>query len=244
MLRDKRIRFAVAVAVVEWLLVGGVAAWGGSTALMGGVLVVATWLQLSALFLRRPPSGVFPQAQQHFMAGEYAEAAALLADQPDAQSQTLRGNALRQLGDLAQSEAVLRAVVAQHPQDHFPLYGLGRTLLAKGDFAAAAQYIGQALQHGGRKTMRVELALAYYLSGADDAARENAAQSARLLALEPYRVWMANYLLFKLADDPKAPALLARTAPAIAYWEAEAGRFSGTPYGEHLSAIVEAFKVK
>lgn len=246
MLRDRWVRFALGVGIVEWLLIGGVILFvdRNNIPLIGTILVITTWLQLGALFLRGKPRGAVPEAQELFMAGEYGQAAQKLetwlndGHGDDLQAQTLFGNTYRQLGELERSEALLRQAVAQQPDDPFPLYGLGRTLLAAGDYAGAIAFIQQALDRGGRKTIRAELALAHYLNGDHMTAAQEARRTARQLPMEGHRVLMVNYLLFKLQNDPQAPQMIERNAKSLAYWEEEAKRFAETSYGKQLQAEV------
>ncbi|MFP4321525.1 MAG: tetratricopeptide repeat protein [Anaerolineales bacterium] len=237
LLKDKRVRAALALAVLEWLVVGGlVVRFGGDQLLAAGiVLVVATWLQMGILFGGRGTRGPLRQAQAAFRQGNYAQAAQLLEGTADnVPGQTLLGNTYRQQNRLAESEATLRAAVQRAPQDAFPLYGLGRTLLAQGNYAEAAEYINRALDHGGRQAIRCELALAHYLNNTPDAALVAAQKTSRALGLEPYRILMVNYLLYRLADDARAPVIIARTQTGLGYWRAEAERFANTPYGGGL----------
>jgi hypothetical protein len=119
------------------------------------------------------------------------------------------------------------------------LYGLGRTFLALGDYSTSAQLIEQALANGGRKAIKVDLALAYSLAGQTELALKTAKSAARQLQLEPYRVLMVNYLLRQLALDEAALTMMQRNAAmGLPYWQAEAQRFAGTGYGEQLAQAI------
>jgi tetratricopeptide (TPR) repeat protein len=251
MLRDKRVQFAVFMGIAEWVIVGGLFLLMDDVNpfLIGAVLGISTWLQIAALFFPRRRNRAFTEAQQAFMAGDYERAAlkleTLLAS-PDGvdieQTQTLLGNTYRQLGRLVESEAVLWSALESHPKSAFALYGLGRTLLAQGRFAEAAEHIRSALANDGRKTTRADLALAYYLAGETGKAGEEAASAARQLGLEPYRVLMVNYILWKTREDHLAPAMMARTREGLRYWQAEADRFADTDYGKRLQVEIEAME--
>lgn len=241
MLNDKRIRLALAIAIFEWVAVGGLIVVLGedSQTLAGIIVVVATWVQLSLVFYRPRPKGAVADAQALFMQGDYANAATTLeqylAENDNLQAQTLLGNSYRMQGELDKSYQHLKQVVDHNPTEAFPLYGLGRTLLAQGNYAAAIQSIDSALQHGGRRVIRCELALAYYLDEQSDRAAEEAKRTSRVLGLEPHRILMCNYLLLNTQADPRAQPLIERTFErGLPHWQAEADRFAETPYGKAL----------
>jgi tetratricopeptide (TPR) repeat protein len=243
MLKDKRIRAALVILVLEWALVALTIVLAGESAvpLTGLILGLGTWIQLGLLFSgRRRRGGVFGQAQRAFTQGRYAEAAALLEGAPgdEMQAQTLLGNAYRQMGRLEDSEKTLRAALALAPQDAFPLYGLGRTRLAQGAYAEAASLIEQALAHKGRKAIRAELALAHFLAGQNQEAQRHAKACTQILGLEPYRTLIVNEVLRRLHNDSQAVYYIERNAHGLAYWEAEADRFSHMPYGEALRDLI------
>ena len=242
--QDKRLRFAIGVGLLEWLIIGALIVMGAKDSLpmVIGVMVIASLLQSIALFGRAKDNSPFGQAQRLFVAGRYADVVYQLANAKDVRSLTLAGNAYRQLVELDLSEQVLQAAVAQAPDDHFPLYGLGRTLLSQGNYAEAISYLEKSLDRGGRKATRIELALTYYLMGDVDAALKAAKQSSRLLQLEPYRALMVNYLLYQLAQDQAAPAMMQRASEGLAYWTNEATRFAETTYGKQLQIEVEQIK--
>ena len=196
LLKDNRVRFAFAVAVAEWFIVGGLVVVIGEDRpiILGVLLLIATWLQLGALFFRPRPMGLFPDAQAAFMHGDYETAIGklktLLAQDGDhVQGITLLGNAYRQSGDVETSERILREAVEKFPTEDFPLYGLGRTLLVSGQYHAAAEMIRQALEHGGRKPLRADLALALFLADESNEALAQAQQAAKILSLEAHRTW-------------------------------------------------------
>jgi tetratricopeptide (TPR) repeat protein len=205
------------------------------------VFIVTSWLQIGALFYRRRPTGPLADAQALFMQGKFDEAANLLESLPDesVQAKTLLGNTYRQLGRLKDSEVTLRKALMSDAQAAFPLYGLGRTLLAAGDFPGAAQTITEALESGGRKVIRADLALALYLSGDESAALAAAKSIAGTLQIEAYRVLMVNYLLHRLDDDARAPDVMRRSREGLEFWKSEARRFAETDYGKRLAEEIE-----
>lgn len=235
LLRDRRVQIALGISLLEGLFVLGAAVFGSASQfpVVLILVVVTSLMQFYVLFSRsRSPLG---KAQQFFREGRFEEAAAELQtrlnENPDVQALTLLGNTYRQMGRLEESESALRQAVQQKPEDAFPVYGLGRTLLAQGKFAEAADWIQKALDGGGRKVLRAELALAQYLNEDMEKAGQTALQAARLLQMESYRVLMVNYILHRTRSDPKAVSMMARVAYALPYWHAEAERFAATPYG-------------
>lgn len=240
LLHDKRIRWAFAIAILEWGLVGALVVLAEGF-LIWLVLGVATFFQMAILFWQPRPTGLFPEAQAAFMAGDYNSAQhkleTLLQDEPHhLQAQTLLGNTLRQVGDLSGSETRLRAALAQFPTAHFPLYGLARTRLAQGDFSEASQLMELAMAQGGRKAIQADLALSYYLGGDKEKALQTAHHAAHILSMEAYRVLMVNYLLYRLKQDPLALSMMERHQHALAFWQTEAARFAETPYGQGLAS--------
>jgi tetratricopeptide (TPR) repeat protein len=171
---------------------------------------------------------------------------------PSTEALTLLGNAYRQLGDLPKSEEVLKQALSDAGQDPFPLYGLGRTYLAQGKFDDAADFIRTALQNGGRKATRVEMALAmYYGDSAAEHILEECYKVSRQLKMEDYRVLMVNHLLYQLHQRPDhanpeqvnlAKGLIANNAKGLAYWEAEAKRFADSDYGKRLADDIKQMK--
>lgn len=163
------------------------------------------------------------------------------AGQADVVSCTLLGNAYRQLGRLPESEAVLRDAVELDASSPFAAYGLGRTLLAKGQFSDAATWIAQAVAQGGQPVILIELALAQYYAG-DTTASLQALLRAEQYHLEPSRMLMAVYLRWRLNEltEQEARTQLAAYSTGLAAWEAESIRFAATPFGGLLSDDVDA----
>ena len=245
MLRDSRIRLALLAGVVGWIVMGVlVVVTDGLTAPVWIAFIATSWIQIGALFYRRRPSGPLAEAQQMFMQGQFEEAAALLESGADesVQARTLLGNTYRQLGRLKESEVVLRKALTALSSDSgadFPLYGLGRTLLAGGDFPGAAQTIREALDSGGRKVIRADLALALHLSGDERGAVDAAKSVAGMLQIEAHRALMINYLLHRLDDDPRGLDVMRRSRDGLAFWKSEARRFADTDYGVCLGKEIE-----
>ncbi len=244
LLRDRRVQIALGISLLEWLIVGGTAVFGSASQfpVVLTVITVASLTQFAALFWRfqRNP---LARAQQLFRAGQFEAALHELEtlvqhDPTNTQALTLLGNTYRQAGRIAESEQVLQEAVQQTPDDAFPLYGLGRTLMVQGKFAESAEWIEKSLAHGGRKVIRADLALVYYLQDKPEKAGEAAAKAARLLQMENFRVLMVNYILHQTRQDEKALGIIQRHADALRYWQAEVTRFAETPYGSILQSEV------
>lgn len=148
----------------------------------------------------------------------------------------LLGNTYRQLGDLEHSEEALRTALQVKPSYHFPLYGLGRTLLAQGKYSEASRLIEQSLQAGAPPVVRFDLAHALYRAGRMEEARE-LLQTAPAAEEEAHRTLMTGYLLHKLngSDFPDAAMIEA----GLAFWQAEARRFVHTVYGQAVLSDVQ-----
>lgn len=245
LLRDRRVLLAAGISLLEWLFVAGAAVFGSADQfpMVLAVVIVASAVQFYALFYRR--RSPLAKAQQLFREGRFQEAVDELQSHlsdGDVQALTLLGNTYRQMGQLVDSEKALREAILLQPDNPFPSYGLGRTLLVQGKFAEAATWIQKALDGGGQKVLRAELALAHYLNKDAEQAGQAAEKAARLLQMEAYRVLMVNYILHQTRNDSKAVNMMARVADALPYWHAEAERFAATPYGTILMGEVNHLK--
>lgn len=207
-----------------------------------GLFVVVQGVILVRLWQQRP---AVRQARRLFMQEDFEGVVRVLeadrdAGQSDAVSCTLLGNAYRQLGQLPASETLLREALDHDPASPFAAYGLGRTLLAAGQFGDAAALIGQAVEQGGQPVILIELALAHFYGG-DQAAALAALKRSDEYSLEPPRMLMGRYLRWRLGelDDEAARAQLGAQVAGLALWKAEAARFASTPYGVALSADLQ-----
>lgn len=209
-------------------------------ALIGFIgLIIAT--QVIFMWGNRTMVTPYTQAQRHYLNGDFERARQVLENlqstgKVDVRSLTLLGNTYRQLSLLDESEEVLTKALDLRPFDHFPLYGIGRTLLVKGLFAQAAAKIKQALDAGAPNIVQFDLAEALYRQGADDDARL-ALRAAQEIADEPHRALMAAYMLYRLGEgEPPAHDLVSAGLP---YWRENADRFLMTPYGQMLADDVQ-----
>lgn len=207
-------------------------------ALIGGVgLVIAT----QAIFLWGNRSLITPysRAQQHFLNGEFEAVRDILKaeDEPSIDVLVLLGNAYRNLGQLRESESVLRIALARKANYHFALYGLGKIRLAMGDYAEAIQHFDKALKVGAPEIIRFDKALAHYYLG------ENEQCLAELEKMpdsgEIHRQAFAVYLHYTLTNARIDPSIVTR---GLAFWEAELERFSNTTYGQALAKDVERMR--
>lgn len=207
----------------------------------GGLLIIG---QILFMWGSRRLVTPFKQAQEAFVSGDFDASRTILEEQrvsgkTDLHALTLLGNTYRQLGLLDESEAVLREALQLHMTHHFPLYGLGRTLLAQGRYAEASEAVEHALNVGAPPVVQLDLAEIRFRLGLNYEARA-LFQSARLLAKEPYRALMADYILHRLhAGQPPSQDLI---QAGLAYWQASAERFSHTPYGAALAEDVRHLK--
>ncbi len=183
----------------------------------------------------------FTQAQRLYLAGDFESASkvlelALTEDKPDVQVLTLLGNTYRQQGLLDKSEEVLTKAVELRPFDHFPLYGFGRTLLIKGSYTPALEFLRRAVDAGAPSIVHFDLGEAYYRAGLPEDAR-SWLEVASELDQEPHRALMTNYLLYRLgAAQPPPPEWVRLGLP---YWEDNAVRYHLTPYGQSLTDDIQ-----
>lgn len=181
----------------------------------------------------------FTQAQRAYLRGDFAGARRILedlhnAEQADMKALTLLGNTYRQLGMIDHSEAILYEAINKHPDHYFPLYGFGRTLMVKGQYAVAAEAIEQALACGAPSPVQIDAAEAHYRQG-DHAAAYTILQAAGQQS-EPQRELMRVYLLYLM--DAAQPPDTHLIATGFDYWQAQAHLFAQMPYGQALAADV------
>ncbi len=205
-----------------------------------GLLVT---LQMLFLWGKRRDISPYHQAQQHFIAGDYAAARSLLEALPERGRESvdalvLLGNCYRNLGQFAQAQSALQRALQSKPRHHLALFSLGKLLMMQGQYAAAREKIETALAAGSPDIVRLELGQCHYLAGDAHSAQE------QFLALRP-----------QLQDSPEHAALLESylhqlglaQAPrieqaTIQYWHREAQKATDTAYGEHLCQFVRAWR--
>ena len=240
---ERPAQLAVALALVLLVIVlvfGSIAPPEMRTTAIIGVIGLLFVLQFVVLWANRDLVTPYTQAQRRYLRGEFGAARDLLESQradADTKALTLLGNTYRQLGRLDDSEAALREALAKSPDDEFPLYGLGRTLLAQGHYTGAASAIEAALGAGAPPVVNVDLGEALYRAGQLERALD-ILKPLDTAAYEPYRALTVAYLLFRLdAAEAPPPALIAAGLPDL---RVAAERFAHTPYGRALADDVQA----
>ena len=236
-------RLAFGIALLLLLIVGGVLLWGPSglrqPALIGllGLVIVG---QVIVMWANRDMVTAFTKAQRLYLDEDFAGVCQLLEavrerGKADDRLLTLLGNAYRQLGSLAKSEEVLTEALTNQPSHYFPLYGFGRTLLVQGRYAEAAQMIEKALSAGAPRVVQMDAAEAYYRNNQPEFACEMIVTVLEDVQ-EPYRQLMGVYLLCRLNQGP--PPSVDLILNGLSYWQAQAERYSQTPYGQTLAQDV------
>lgn len=237
---DRPSQMALGLALL-FLLISVFLAAFGSGAIRQAALVSAAGLfilmQGIILWGNRGMVTPYTQAQRHFLAGDFDSARLVLESlrdtgKADADALTLLGNTYRQLGRLDNSETVLRQAIVMSPSHHFSLYGFGRTLQAKGDYAQAAQVLQNALTSGAPPLVQFDLGEIHFRQGLYDEAKI-LLQAAKPHLQEPYRVLMADYLLYRLGTS--TPPNGEQIRQGLPYWQAYADKFRDTPYGAALA---------
>jgi tetratricopeptide (TPR) repeat protein len=213
---------------------------------LAGVVGLLLAMQLIVLWGNRTMIMPYTKAQRHFMAGDFARARDVLEAEIEHQRQigkkvdsdtlTLLGNVYRQLGNLTKSQQLLRDALKIGPKSHFSHYGLGRTLLAQGDYIAAANHIEQAVDLGAPPVVIFDLGYVYaHLDEPEKAV--TMLQKALQETDEAHRQLMATYLLHQFgAGDAPDHELIAAGLP---YWHEEASRFSQTLYGQQVQKAID-----
>jgi tetratricopeptide (TPR) repeat protein len=243
--RWTRIAFGIALTL---LIVGLIAVLASPQEIRGrlvigfGALILVT--QLIVLWGNRGMVSSYTQAQQHYLAGDLEAARHILerartTGKANMRALTLLGNTYRQLGMLAESEAVLYEALDKVPDHYFPLYNFGRTLLSGGRFAEASDAIQRALDLGAPRVTQFDLAEALYLNGMQEQATQLLIEVMPILN-EPYRALMTAWWLHELGvGEPPNRELIAQGLP---YWEAAAQRFNDTIYGQRIAQTVRALQ--
>ncbi len=208
-----------------------------------GVLMAA--LQLWILFGWGQHSSTITTARRYYLQGDFEAAANLLSTIPEenisADALALLGNTYRQMGELEKSAAYLEKALSYDPKHVQALFGLGRTRMVQGQYDKAIELLQQALENGGRKAIRADIALALHLQEAPEEDVIRTAQSAaRVLNLEQYRTLFINYLLYNLVEEEQLGAynIMQKNAAGLAYWQTEARRHANSDYGRRIASDV------
>ena len=207
-------------------------------------------IALQVIFLWGNRSMVTPytQAQRHFIEGEFEQARNVLKQDideltengktPAIDSLVLLGNTYRILGQLRESESILRVAVARRPESHFAQYGLAKTRQAVGDYNSSIKYLTEALKYGAPPVIRFDLAFTQFLRGDDNAAR--AVLNSIPEVDEPHRALVTAYMRHELLEHAApSPELLEAGLP---FWEAESERFAHMPYGRDVRELMQRIR--
>lgn len=242
---DKSAQFALGIAII--LLVADLIVLTTVPDLLTQSMIGAVGLLLTiqAIFMWGNRNMVTPytQAQRHFIDGEFVQVVSVLKqyiadeEKPEVDALVLLGNAHRNLGQLHESEAILRIALARRKNYHFALYGVAKIRLAKADYGEAIKHLETAIDNGAPDVIRFDLAHAMLRSGQEEDAisifREFTASA------ETFRALFAQYVLF--VDGGKKPSQELIVA-GLPFWEAEIQRFADTLYGETIAEDVKRIR--
>lgn len=204
-----------------------------------GLLVT---LQLLYLWGNRRDISPYHQAQQHFIAGDYAAARALLETLPERGRESvdalvLLGNSYRHLGQFEAARRALQRALDRKPRHHLALFSMSKLLMIQGRFPAAKELIELALAAGAPDLVRLELGQCHILQGEKQSAQEQFLAARPHLLESPEQVALLDCYLHQLGVA-KAPDIGSET---IQYWQCEAQKAANTAYGEHLRQFVRAW---
>lgn len=213
-----------------------------------GIVGVVIMAQVLMLWGNRHLVTPYARAQQQFQDRDYEAARdTLLASvaeseqkgkRPSVDTLTLLGNTYRNLALLRESEDILTRALQRQPQNPFPLYGFGRTLLAAGRFADAEAYFKRALEAGGPEGMMFDVTLAQILQNSSEVAFPILRQVAQDTTQDVTRRWLAQRLL---PLEQQAPIVFStdETLFGEVFWQKEVERFASTPYGQTIKQLLK-----
>lgn len=242
---DTPSKLSLGIAVMLLVITLLTAAFGSEAVRLPAMAVavgLVMIMQVIILWGNRGMVTAFTRAQRHYLAGEFPQARDVLENEfeqgkPTAQTLTLLGNVYRQLGELDRSKAVLAEALILEPMGHFPLYGLGMTLLAQGQYNEAIVRIRQSLSNGGPTVVQFDLGHSLYRAGQWDAAKQVLLEASDVVLEEPHRQLMHTHLLHQLgAGVPPNSQLIMSGLP---FWQASAERFNTTDYGKAVQADIQ-----
>ncbi len=238
-----RLAFAMALVLLAILLAVGLA---GPPQLQLpariGAFGLLVTLQLLYLWGNRRDISPYHQAQQHFIAGDYAAARSLLEALPERGRESvdalvLLGNSYRHLGQFETARRALQRALDRKPRHHLALFSMGKLLLIQGQFPAARQFIESALEAGAPDLVRLELGQCHFLQGEKQSAQEQFLAARPHLLESPEQVALLDCYLHQLGVA-QAPDIGSET---IQFWRGEAQKAADTAYGEHLLQFVRAW---
>ena len=197
--------------------------------------------QLLFLWGNRRDVSPYHQARQHFIAGEYRRAKAILeaSSVPSRESVdalVLLGNCYRHLAQFDQCRAALERALAVNPRHHLAHFSLGKLCLILGEYSAAVTSIQLALEHGAPAIVHFELGQARFLSGDDAASRRAFNELPTDSGGDPGQALLLNYYLHCLGEAPHpTPELI---GAGLDCCRSDAAKYAGTSYGDHMSLVV------
>ncbi|MCE2490595.1 MAG: tetratricopeptide repeat protein [Anaerolineae bacterium] len=207
---------------------------------LAGLCGLGLGLQMVFLWAWRGMLSDWSKAQRLYLDGEFEAACDLLQarrteGRADMRSLTLLGNALRMRALLEQSEAVLREAQLEMPGHAFPLTGLGRTLLAQGRYAEAADTLEAAIERGAPDVVALDLGEARYHSGNIGAAIAQL-QTGMNATRDSGRRLIAQLLLQQAGASTGPDETLLQDG--LPWLKAQAERYAGTDYGRILQSML------
>lgn len=227
--RSKSAFILALVLLIVVLIVGGRLPEENRSSGLIGVIGLLVTLQAIFLYANRGMVTAVTKARRLLLAGEYAEARQLLEhtvrEAPDVQALILLGNAYRMLGEVEESHQTLTKALQMAPDQHFLLYSLGRTLMAGGRYAEAADMFTDALEKGAPAFATVDLAEADFRAQRDVHSPTGAFDEAHVALMAAYLRWQSGQ-----GQPPEAELIQS----GLPFWEKSAARFAHTRYGEDL----------
>ena len=237
---------SLAVALPLLILLLGIGFFGpGAVQLPArlGAFGLLITIQLLFLWSNRRDASPYHKAQQHFIAGDYPAARDVLYTIPErgrasVDALVLLGNTYRNLGNFSLAQAALDRALELNPRHHLALFSAGKFHLVQGAYVEATEYFERAIQAGAPELVRFELGQALYLLGDCDEASRQLIEARPALADDQAQLLLLQYYMQAMnAGDLPASAFIQGN---IQFWRREASKYSETPYGEHLAAVIAA----
>lgn len=242
---DKSAQFSLGIAVIILIIDLIILATVPDLLIQAMIGAAGLLLTIQVIFMWGNRNLVTPytQAQRYFIDGEFELVVSVLKqhiadeEKPEVDALVLLGNAHRNLGQLHESESVLRIALARRKNYHFALYGVAKIRLAKADYGESIKHLEIAIDNGAPNVIRFDLAHAMLRCGREDEAisifREFVASA------EDFRALFAQYVIYVAGGKKPSEELIRAGLP---FWEAEIQRFTDTLYGETIAEDVERIR--
>ena len=242
---DKPSKIALGIAIILLVLLLALGFTGPAEFQLPariGAFGLLVSLQLLFLWANRRDISPYHQAQQHFIAGEYQQARAILERIPasarvSVDALVLLGNTYRHLRHDDASQRALARALEHKPRHHLALFSMGKLRLVAGEYEIAQIFFARALEAGAPAAVQFELGQTWYLLGETEKAIGQLRGMRAYLHEEPARLMLAAYYLWRLGDGD-LPAR-DQISVHIQFWRDEAERYHDTPYGAQLRVDVE-----